>query len=511
MISLLAFRNIIYRPWRSVLLFFGYGVGVAVMIVLLSVGEALLSQAKDEKLVGGGSITVLPQGLDVEVMKTGGVGGLFFSIDHSRFIYRQLLASPRLAPVVSAVAPQIEGRLLYLVSTPGQEWTVRASGEIPSANARVHAAMQLSAGKWVDDDGDRRWTAPTAPELRHEIDHFHMPPDSVGNAESWAEWHYFNVLSADSKRWAFISFIVAGDVRTEKWGGSITITLRDEAKGGQSRKFVAYVPRQSVRYSTTDADLALDQSAVTVRDDGSYLVRAIAREENGSSTVHVNLVVMPAAGAYFPGASLSSGNFVSGYTVPGLRASATGEICVDDRCERFDSAQSYHDHNWGVWRGVTWDWGAARAGSYTILYGRVLGPDQQGRETPLLVYVVDSLGFRAVFRPTRVSYDDGRQITVNGHAVRVPSRAAFIDAHGDDTLRVELAIEDAIGTDTRRQSRRASPFANRKGSQERGDPTGTTSIAHPYFIQMKGTARVSGRIGGSPVEGVGTGFFETYR
>jgi len=63
-----------------VLLFFGYGVGVAVMIVLLSVGEALLTQARDEKLVGGGSITVLPQGIDVEVMKTGGVGGLFFSI-----------------------------------------------------------------------------------------------------------------------------------------------------------------------------------------------------------------------------------------------------------------------------------------------------------------------------------------------------------------------------------------------------------------------------------------------
>src|SRR5829696_6475203 len=112
MISLLAFRNIVYRPWRSVLLFFGYGVGVAVMVVLLSVGEALLSQAREEKLVGGGSITVLPQGIDVEVMKTGGVGGLFFSIDHSRFIYHQLLASPRLASRVSAVAPQIVDKVL---------------------------------------------------------------------------------------------------------------------------------------------------------------------------------------------------------------------------------------------------------------------------------------------------------------------------------------------------------------------------------------------------------------
>jgi hypothetical protein len=503
MIPLLAFRNIIYRPWRSVLLFFGYGVGVAVMIVLLSVGEALLSQAKDERLVGGGAITVLPQGLDVEVMKTGGVGGLFFSIDHSRFIYRQLLASPRLSPLVSAVAPQIEGRLIYLRESNAEWHAVRASGEIPSANAKVHAAMQLASGKWMDDEGDRRWITPTQLELRHEMDHFHLPPDSTANAESWAEWHYFNVLSPDKMRWAFISFIVAGDLRTEKWGGSITITLRDEANGGRSRKFVAYVPRQDVRYSTTDANLAVGDSRVTVNADGGYLVHAIGREEKGSSTVRVNLVVTPAAGAYFPGASLASGGFVTGYTVPGLRASATGDICVDTKCERFSGAQSYHDHNWGVWRGVTWDWGAARAGGYTILYGRVIGPDRQSGQAPLLVYLVDSLGFRAVFRPASVSYEDGREITVNGKAVRVPSRAVFADAHGNDTLRVELQIEDAIGTDARRQSLGSS--------EERGDPTGAASVARPYFIQMKGTARIAGRVGGAPVKGMGTGFFETYR
>src|SRR5688500_20336913 len=95
MISLIAFRNILHRPWRSVLLFFGYGVGVGTMNVLLSVGEALLTQAKDEELVGGGSITVLPQGLDVEVMKTGGAGGLLLSITRARLIYHPLLASPR--------------------------------------------------------------------------------------------------------------------------------------------------------------------------------------------------------------------------------------------------------------------------------------------------------------------------------------------------------------------------------------------------------------------------------
>lgn len=491
MISLLAIRNIVYRPWRSVLLFFGYGVGVSVMIVLLSVGEALVTQARDEKLVGGGSITVLPQGIDIEMLKTGGVGGLFFSIDHSRFIYRQMLNSPRLASNVSAVAPQIEGRILYMYVRPGQEWTVSASGEIPSANAKVKAEATLKAGSWTDDDGDRKWMAPTPAELRHEIDHFHMPPDSVRNADSWAEWHYFNVLSADRKRWAFISFIVGGDPRTTKWAGSITITLREEA--GRTRKFVSLIPRESVRFSTNSANVTFGESSVTVRPDGDYLVNAVAKEENGGAPLRVSLVVTPAPGAYFPGVSLSSDEFVSGYTVPALRASATGEICVATVCEKYDGAQSYHDHNWGVWRGVTWDWGASRAGSYTILYGRVISPDRAEERTPLLVYLVDSLGFRAVFRPSRISYEDNREIVVDGRTVRVPSRAMFIDAHGADTLRVELNIEDAIGTDTRRQ-------------KERGDDSSAS-----IFVQMKGTARISGRIAGSPISGTGSGFFETYR
>src|SRR6187551_2294896 len=122
MIRLLAARNLTLKPWRSVFLLFGFSMGVAVMIVLLSIGEALLDQSRDERLVGGGEITVLPEGVDVEVLKTGGLGGMFFSIDHARFIYRQHLASPRLANRVAATAPQIEGKLLYLRTTAGREY-----------------------------------------------------------------------------------------------------------------------------------------------------------------------------------------------------------------------------------------------------------------------------------------------------------------------------------------------------------------------------------------------------
>src|SRR5207244_2684981 len=154
MITLIALRNFVLRPWRSLFLLLGYSLGVAVMIVLLSIGEALLSQARQERLIGGGQVTILPEGIDVEVLKTGGLGGMFFSIDHARFIYRQLLAAPRLAPWIASAAPQIDSKLLYLRAPNGREIAVEATGEIPSLNRAVGAAADLARGRWEDDDLD---------------------------------------------------------------------------------------------------------------------------------------------------------------------------------------------------------------------------------------------------------------------------------------------------------------------------------------------------------------------
>ncbi len=250
MISLLAFRNLLHRPWRSALLFAGYGLGVGVMVVLLSIGEALIAQASREQLVGGGQVTVLPEGVDVEVLKTGGLGGLYFSIPNARFVQLQLLAAPRLAPDVAVVAPQIDGKLLYLrtparAGRPGRELPVRAAGEIPSATRAVGGLPAID-GTWADDDGDRRWAAPSLFELRHAIDHFHLPPANLANRASYAEWHYFNVLSDDGARWAFITLMVAGDVGAAdsagrpRWGGQVLVTAH--ASGQPGRRYSARVP-----------------------------------------------------------------------------------------------------------------------------------------------------------------------------------------------------------------------------------------------------------------------------
>ena len=494
MIGLLARRHLTHRPVRSAFLLAGYGLGVGVMIVLLAIGEALVVQARDEKLVGGGDITVLPQGIDLEVMKTGGVGGLFFSIDAARFVYRQLLAAPRLAADVTAAAPQIEGKLVYLRAN-GREHAVRATGEIPSRNQAVGAMPQLAAGAWVDDDGDRRWISPTAAELYADIDRFHLPPADVADRDSWGEWHYFNVLSPDSRRWWFISFIVSGDVTSDTWGGLVALTRREQ--GSATTRFTRAHDASRVRFSLSGPDLTMGDSRVELLDGGRYRVVATATSPSGVEA-RIDLVIVPTPGALSPGATLASGEFTSGYVVPALRASATGSLCIAAACERVAGAQAYHDHNWGVWRGVTWEWGAARAGPLTFLYGRVHPPDTLAARPPLFLYIVDSLGFVGVYRPARIEYDDARSIVVNGQRVQVPARATLADARGSDTVIVELTIDDAIGSDTR------LPM------DERGDPQAAPRST-PSFIQMKGRARVRGIIAGRRVDATGVGFFETYR
>ncbi len=497
MIWQLALRNLGFRKLRTLFLLAGYGLGVAVMIVLLSVGDAMIAQASDEKLVGGGDVTVLPEGMDVEVMKTGGVGGMFFSIANARFIHQQLLAAPRRAAEVSAVAPQIESKLLYVTLANGSEVPVRAAGEIPGAGDAVGAPALLTAGTWSSDDGDRRWLAPTPAELRHDADHFHLPPSDVASPESWGEWHYFNVISPDANRWYFITYIVAGAVPNGRWGGQLLVTTHET--GRPARRFSLSVPKRDVRFSTRDANLDFGAAGrVDVRSDGTYAIRGVARAEDGSGApLTLDLVVSPAPRAYFPGATLLEGDAPSGYAVLGLRAAADGSICAASQCETFAGAQAYHDHNWGTWQGVTWDWGAARAGSYTILYGRVRAPEAaRSGDPPLFVYVVDSLGFRAVFRPKQITYDDTRVVQGPG---RGPATARLLEVRGRDTLDLRLEIDDAVASDTR------------VGLADRGEGEYARQLSTPWFIQMKGRARLAGRVAGTALSGEGIGFFETYR
>jgi len=482
MLLILAFRHLWVRKLRSLFLLLGFSLGVGVMIVLLSVGEAMLDQSRDVSLLGGGEVTVLPEGIDIEAMRTGGPGGMFFSIDRARFLTRLVLGGPRYRGVVRSVAPAIEGKLLYLcrATAPCRPTAVRAGGEIPGRSRALGAGLDVRVGNWHDSAADSLYISPTAQRLYDEIDRFHIParPDST-----WGEWHYFNLVSGPNEWW-YITYLVGGALPSGRWGGRVLITHR--RPGGGYERFTADVPSHQVVFDTARADLTIGSNTVRQRD-GVYLLRAHARGASGP--VDLELSLHPLPNRYFPPVELRQDLFVSGYAVPGLAAIGSGRICVARRCTSVDRAPAYHDHNWGVWRDVTWEWGAATGAGLSLLYGGLYSPNADSTAPAVspafFLALADSLGVRQVLRFKEIDYQGARPAEGRVRA-SAPERFSLIAARGPDTVRLAAVVEHAL----------ASELA--------------ISGVPRYFLQMRGRFTLSGRVGGEVLSDSGMGFFETY-
>jgi hypothetical protein len=470
-ITILAFRHLQVRKLRSLFLLLGFSLGVGVMIVLLSVGEAMLDQSRDVSLVGGGEVTVLPQGIDVEAMRTGGMGGMFFGIDRARFLTRQILGGPRQDDLVRTVSPVIEGKLIYL-RRGDRTVAVRAGGEIPSRAYAVGSGLDLHSGRWNDSPADSGYVAPTPHQLYNELDRFHLPsrPDP-----SWGEWHYFNLVTAPDEWW-YITYLVGGEVRTGSWGGQLLVTHR--RPGGGHERFSLQAPSSQVEIDTSAADLTIDGNTVRQRD-GIYHLRA--RVPGREREVKIDVELLPIPNRYFPPVELGESDFLSGYVVPALDAKATGKICVAGHCNSFTGVPAYHDHNWGVWRDVTWEWGAARGTRLNLLYGGVYGPER----APFFLTLVDSLGVKQVLRFTEIQYQGARRIPASGQ-ITAPERFTLVGTREADTVRIDVQVGDVLATEMRASKLRRT------------------------FLQMRGRFSLAGRVVGEIVADSGTGFFETY-
>lgn len=473
MLLTLAFRHLLVRPGRAFVLLLGYALGVGVMIVLLSVGEAMLDQSRDVSLVGGGEITVLPEGIDVEAMRTGGLSGMFFTIDRARFLTRQLLGGPRWEGRVTAVSPVLEHKLVYL-GRNGNTVAVRAGAEVPSRAGAVGAPLSILAGTWSDTPADSAFVAPTATQLYHELDRFHFNPTSDS---TWAEWQYFNVEAAPGEWWYF-TLLVGGRVPAGFWVGQVLVARR--TPDGHYRQYSETVPSASVRLDTASANLTVGSASVR-QDSGVYRVWIGPIEG-----LSIDLAVRPATNRYFPPVLLREDAQPSGYVVPALSGTASGSVCVDGRCRRLDRVPAYHDHNWGVWRDVSWDWGSARGTGFNLLYGGIHSSDSStAGQGSLFVALVDSLGVRQIFRTPRIEYRGSRPVA-EAPGVLAPTAFEFQAVRDEDTLRLAAEIGDVHAT-------------GRRGAR-----------ALVYFLQMRGSFRLTGRVEGRAVADSGSGFFEAY-
>ena len=475
MLLTLAFRHLVVRPGRAVVLLLGYALGVGVMIVLLSVGEAMLDQSRDVSLVGGGEVTVLPEGIDIEAMRTGGLAGMFFSIDRARFLTRQLLGGPRWRGTVRAVSPVIEHKLLYL-QAGGRLVAVRAGAEIPSRAAAMEVDLDLRSGQWRDSPADSAYVAPTPEQLYHELDRFHLNP--TGDS-TWAEWQYFN-LETGPGEWWYLTFLLGGQVPAGQWGGQVLVS--HHTSDGRVARYRAEVPPNRIAFDTTRADVTIGPGSVH-QADGRYAIRISGL--SGLSDLSVDLDITPAPNRYFPAVLLREDALLSGYVVPALSATATGRLCVARRCQAVHDIPAYHDHNWGVWRDVSWDWGSGRGATFNLLYGGVHVADSAAARGSLFVALVDSLGVRQVFRTPRILYSGSR--AVPGEAgLRAPAAFEFVALREGDTIRVVTEIDEVQAT--------------RRG----------TAAAATWFLQMRGRFRLQGRVAGAAAADSGAGFFETY-
>ncbi|MEZ4455409.1 MAG: hypothetical protein R2882_02485 [Gemmatimonadales bacterium] len=472
---LLAFRHLVVRRGRAVLLLFGYAVGTAVMMVLLSVGEAMLIQSRDVALVGGGDVTVLPEGIDLEGLRTGSMSGLFYGIDRARFLERQLVGGGRLDDVVAATSPVIENKLVYL-ERDGTLLTLRAGAELPAAARAVGAGLPVVAGRWEDAAADRRFATPTPTELYDELDRFHPPAAD----STWAEWHYFNVAPGPDEWW-YLTFLVGGPLAEGRGGGQLLVTR--QRPGRAPARFEANFPQSRIRFDTAAADLSVGPNTVVQRD-GRYRIAGTATGPEG--TVRFDLEVTPAPNAYFPPIELRSDRFVSGYAVPALRATASGTICEAGQCRSVDAAPAYHDHNWGVWRETTWNWGQGRGREASIVYGGVLTPDSVSSSagTPYFLAVVDSQGVRQILRFDRIEYRGARPIA-GRPGLSAPESFELLAVRAPDTLRVSVAVRHV----------QATPY---------GPAGGLT------FLQMRGDFEARGKLLGAAFADTGQGFFETF-
>jgi len=470
MILLLAFRHLVVRPGRAAMLLAGYGVGVGVMIVLLAVGEAMLEQSRDVALVGGGEVTILPEGIDIEALRTGALGSYFHGVDRARFVQRQLLEGPRRRASVLLAAPAIEHKLVYL-EAGGRTVTLRAGGEIPSRAGAAGAGLEVVAGRWEDSPADSAWIAPGAESLYHELDRFHLPdrPDST-----WAEWQYFNLVTGPDEWW-YVTYLVGGELPAGRWGGQLLVTHR--RPDGTHDRYVSEVAAEAIRFDTTRADLTLGASHVRQRE-GRYHLVGHARGPGGR-TLSFSLQVDPAAHRWFPPVELRDGAFQSGYVVPAIRAEASGEICLAGRCRLVRAAPAYHDHNWGTWGGVNWEWGMGRGGDFDLLYGGVVAPDSLARGgSPFFLALVDSLGVRQVLRFSSVEFTG---------TTAAPRALRLVATQGEDTVAVSVQVTAA----------QASRVAGGGFRRE--------------FLQMRGRFTLEARLQGRVVRDEGMGFFETWR
>jgi hypothetical protein len=457
MISLLAVRSLTAHPVRSAVLAAGFGVGVAVMAILLGVAGIVLEQAQAPALAGGGDV-LIRMSLSVP----------------ARLVLSGTLQSDALRPRIRAAAAS-HGTDLYLLNR-GKAIRVSARGGIPSLERELDDRETAEIAAWRDSPADTAWTRATPDQVLRQIDRFHGIPDAPAWANSWAEWLYFNGRSSEAR--FYLTFLVGP--RTESGARASGVRLQIE-RNGQTETFNGRAELTDAELSRAP-DLAIGGSSVTL-DGMRYRIHLDVADASGKKAVG-DFTLAASPGRLVPPIEITGAQgWRTGYVVPVMSGALDGTILVNGTPVSLSGGTGYHDHNWGFWKGVSWQWGQAQQGDLSLIYGRVFPPREAADPETIPGFVGalgpdGPLGYSTDVRITEANDEQGRPKTIT-----IRARGSALD--------LDMRFDVASAVTTRMAQ---GPLAN--GID---------------FLQLRGQYTVTGRAGTREIKFTAAGAAETFR
>ena len=457
MIGRLALRSLTAHPVRSAVLAAGFGVGVAVMAILLGVAEIVLQQARAPALVGGGDVVIR-----------------LASQVPARLLLSGTLQSDTLRERVRVAAPSHSERV-YLVHE-GRTTQVRARGGVPSLERALGDREVSGLDGWRDTAADSMWTHETPEDVLRYIDRFHAVPDVPEWASSWAEWLYFNGRAADAR--FYLTFLVGPAL--EGGGRSAGVRLQFD-RHGRVENFTS-----SATLTEADALRAPDLTigASHVRLVGlEYRIHLDLSGRNGRR-VTGDLSIAASPGQLLPPLQINGvRGWRTGYVVPVMSGRLAGELNVGGERVPLDGGTGYHDHNWGFWEGVSWQWGQVQHDGVSFIYGRIF-PPAEAADRERMPGFVGAIGMDGPLAyASNVTIAESNDHTGRPRRIDVRARGAALE------LQFQFDVESAITT------RMAEPPLN----------------SGLDFLQMRGQYSVAGRAGGRDIRFTAPGSAETFR
>ena len=452
----IAWRSLFTSPVRAAVLACGFGFGIAVMAELLGVGQVILEQAHAPALQGGGDLVM---------------SGAFGSVDSARFVTSSILRTPDLARRVAAVSPSKKARIFLML--PDGPVPVSARGGIPSLERALGDAEISRVAAWADAPGDAGWSRPDDGDVLRAMDRFHPVADAPEWASSWAEWLYFNGRTPDGRLRVYLTFLVGPRASTS--GRRMAGVHLQLERDGRPTSYSAEdeIDESALLAGAPDLEIAGN----TVRLDGlSYRITLALPDVAGE------IVLEASPGRSLPPATIrGGGGWVSGYVVPVLAGTMRAALQIGRDRVAFDNAVGYHDHNWGFWKGVRWQWGQVAQGDVSVVYGRVFPPADVAdpARIPGFLAVLGRDGPTAFSSNVTIDESrDGRHIDVRARGTGLELTMIF-DA--SETVRTAMALT----------------------ATSRGTPMS--------FLQLGGVYHVSGMLEGRTIDFSARGSAETFR